>query len=410
MQIQYCDGCNLRVDNKEIVTQGDKVYCPACAEKFARPGSSAQQMARPSSGIRRTSPAPGTPRRSPTTGSPQLPASGIRNTRAGATQIRSAGGTTVTRAAHTQPPADSKSLVWGLAGAGVLLAVVGVFLMAKGKPSKTPDSSKTVAQVKKDDPPVTQTKTDGAQPKNQPNIATGTNSQPELPAQPKSGLIGGGMEDYRESLAQRELDRIKQEKLPASEAYRRYMKFLERYRSTKAGKEAETLAKTVESSASRPADNPSRTIPGLKANRYEVRKDKYVLERESIDWSKPLDSQTIANVEFRDAGSLGNTFKAQEFLVLQITGFIEAPRDGSYTFSITSDDGSLLYLGNHLLINNDGDHAMTDRSEAIPLKAGKHAFKLLYYNGKGEAGLVLSWSGPDIPRQTIPASALSQSN
>jgi hypothetical protein len=43
----------------------------------------------------------------------------------------------------------------------------------------------------------------------------------------------------------------------------------------------------------------------------------------------------------------------------RFTGFIEVPRDDTYTFYTTSDDGSQLSIGEIVVVDNDGLHAAT---------------------------------------------------
>ena len=97
----------------------------------------------------------------------------------------------------------------------------------------------------------------------------------------------------------------------------------------------------------------------------------------------------------------------EEWFALIFTGFIEAPRTGVYTFFVDSDDGSRLYVGDRAVVDNDGQHGPRERSGAIALEAGKHPIRLVYFQFGGEKSLALCWEGPDLPRQRIPAQALS---
>src|SRR6476620_3423956 len=63
---------------------------------------------------------------------------------------------------------------------------------------------------------------------------------------------------------------------------------------------------------------------------------------------------------------------------MTFTGYIDIPRTDIYTFHLTSDDGSKLYIGDIELINNNGLHAALEMSGGIGLKAGKHAFKVTF--------------------------------
>jgi hypothetical protein len=83
------------------------------------------------------------------------------------------------------------------------------------------------------------------------------------------------------------------------------------------------------------------------------------------------------------------------------------PEDGVYTFSVKSDDGSMLYIDGEMVVDNDGSHAAVAAMGKIPLKKGYHAFKLLYL--EDYEGQELSWSWK-LPSKTelepIPASVL----
>lgn len=91
---------------------------------------------------------------------------------------------------------------------------------------------------------------------------------------------------------------------------------------------------------------------------------------------------------------------------LVFEGFVEVPKDGAYVFYTESDDGSRLFIGEELVVDNDGAHAMRLMGGEIHLKAGLHRLKVEYFEKSGGEGLVVSWKGPDIPRQPIPPGAL----
>ncbi|MDE6086094.1 MAG: glycoside hydrolase family 92 protein [Muribaculaceae bacterium] len=60
-------------------------------------------------------------------------------------------------------------------------------------------------------------------------------------------------------------------------------------------------------------------------------------------------------------------------------GYINVPSKGVYTFRTTTDDGSVLYIDNKLVVNNDGGHAAVSAQGSIGLEAGLHPFRLLYF-------------------------------
>jgi hypothetical protein len=95
---------------------------------------------------------------------------------------------------------------------------------------------------------------------------------------------------------------------------------------------------------------------------------------------------------------------------LFFTGFIEAPADGAYTFSLTSDGGTLLRLHEATVIDGDFGHkAGKEVSASILLKKGKHPLRLYYTHHAGPAPVLkLEWSGPGIEKQAIGESAFTR--
>lgn len=55
------------------------------------------------------------------------------------------------------------------------------------------------------------------------------------------------------------------------------------------------------------------------------------------------------------------------------------PRDGYYKFSISSDDGSRIWIDNKLVVHNDFDHPMTKEESIVQLVEGEHDIKIWYY-------------------------------
>jgi hypothetical protein len=91
---------------------------------------------------------------------------------------------------------------------------------------------------------------------------------------------------------------------------------------------------------------------------------------------------------------------------LEFTGYVEAPADGTYTFSTASDDGSRLYIGSQLVADNDGLHGVETRSGRIGLLAGLHAIRVTFFEKSGGQELTVRWSGPGIVEQNLPAMRL----
>ena len=68
------------------------------------------------------------------------------------------------------------------------------------------------------------------------------------------------------------------------------------------------------------------------------------------------------------------------------------PATGGYQFWLESDDGSLLSIDSETLVDNDGNHGMTEKTGLAYLQKGWHGFRLAYFNSAGAGGLKLWWA------------------
>ncbi len=87
-------------------------------------------------------------------------------------------------------------------------------------------------------------------------------------------------------------------------------------------------------------------------------------------------------------------------------GFIKVPEQGIYGFFSESDDGSRLYIGDKLVVDNDGLHGMGEKKGLTPLAAGLHPIRVIFFERDGGQGLKISYEGPGVKKQEIPESAL----
>jgi hypothetical protein len=73
-------------------------------------------------------------------------------------------------------------------------------------------------------------------------------------------------------------------------------------------------------------------------------------------------------------------------------GYIRISKTALYDFYINSDDGSMLYLDDQLIVNNDGNHGMLEKGDKAYLEAGFHKIKLLYFDAGGDNGLNVNYA------------------
>lgn len=86
---------------------------------------------------------------------------------------------------------------------------------------------------------------------------------------------------------------------------------------------------------------------------------------------------------------------------LHFEGYIHVPQDGIYSFYLTSDDGSRLWLDHRLVVDNDGLHSAQERSGQIALKQGWHRLDLKFLEGGGGYTLRLTWADGTGEPQTL---------
>ena len=98
--------------------------------------------------------------------------------------------------------------------------------------------------------------------------------------------------------------------------------------------------------------------------------------------------------------------QSDENFAFIFNGFIKIPQDGIFTFYLKSNDGSLLYLDDFLLINNEGPHGDKEESANVSLRKGFHKIVVKYFQMGGGQVLMVSYKGPKIKKTEIPIEVL----
>ena len=97
---------------------------------------------------------------------------------------------------------------------------------------------------------------------------------------------------------------------------------------------------------------------------------------------------------------------ANDAFGLRFRGYLKVPADGIYRFFTTSDDGSRLWVGDQMVVDNDGIHAAQQRTGWIALAAGLHAVRIEYVDAMSNEFLEVAFEGPGLSRRALPADAL----
>ena len=92
---------------------------------------------------------------------------------------------------------------------------------------------------------------------------------------------------------------------------------------------------------------------------------------------------------------------AEDHFGYAFSGMIKIGQEGVYTFYTDSDDGSRLYIHDELLVDNDGIHGANLVAGQIPLAAGYHPIKVLFFEDRYGQHLKVWIEGPGMDKQLI---------
>ena len=131
---------------------------------------------------------------------------------------------------------------------------------------------------------------------------------------------------------------------------------------------------------------------GLEYDYFEL--DEILDKAEQLSSFKKTSTGSVSTIRFPDVelpGLFGLIFK----------GCINVPAKGIYTFSTNSNDGSMLYVHDELVVNNDGGHTARERFGQVALGPGYHPIRLEYIQIGGGKLLEVYVEGPGVDRHQI---------
>lgn len=100
------------------------------------------------------------------------------------------------------------------------------------------------------------------------------------------------------------------------------------------------------------------------------------------------DSFNVAPQQF--SGGFPGALVQEDWFALRYEGLISLPKDATWTFKVTSDDGAILYIDGAKVVDNDGRHTSKAATGQKELKAGRHQVRLDYFQAaKGPVALTV---------------------
>ena len=154
------------------------------------------------------------------------------------------------------------------------------------------------------------------------------------------------------------------------------------------GKRSDIVKTHFEKTEYSPATTAAPSNPGLKATWYDF-KGKTCAEIAEAPVKKTYRVEDVTIPKGVKSFIIGLTYK----------GYINIPEDGIYSFYLSSDDGSMLYIDGKQVIDNDGLHAPGEVTGQAALKQGYHPIEVQYFDhGGGSINLkVCDNNGKEMP-------------
>lgn len=155
------------------------------------------------------------------------------------------------------------------------------------------------------------------------------------------------------------------------------------------------------------AQDPATREPGLTSRWYFVGEPMgQVLDL--VPGQTPNVSTLIQKIDFdsrRDGARIGDF---EDTYLQHVFGYVRVPSKGAWTFRLTSDDGSKLWIDGRLVIDHDGLHSALPKTGSVELDAGDHEISVWYFDEYWDATLRLEWAAPGTQAfEVVPASAFT---
>lgn len=126
-------------------------------------------------------------------------------------------------------------------------------------------------------------------------------------------------------------------------------------------------------------------------------------EKGPVEDTKLPKNVTFAPVQKMDVSGYENA----DNILMVFKGYYNAEQDGLYTFATKSDDGSLLYIGEKLVVDNGGNHSAIRKEGMVALKKGWHPITVKFHEASGGSELTVWHTAPDAEEKTLQGNVLA---
>lgn len=162
---------------------------------------------------------------------------------------------------------------------------------------------------------------------------------------------------------------------------------------------------SMQVTALRVPENPIGSVTQLDARYYAIAT---LSALPNFSTLSPTVTSAVNSINFAEGTGPFATSGMSDHVAAVFAGWITIPTSGAWGFSLASDDGARMFIGDEVALNNDGVHTWAVQNATIGLQAGTHAFRLEYFDNTGAGGCVLSWAPPVGLPAPVPASAFER--
>lgn len=89
------------------------------------------------------------------------------------------------------------------------------------------------------------------------------------------------------------------------------------------------------------------------------------------------------------------------------TGYLTVQTPGMFTFGLSSDDGSMLFVDEQVLVDNGGRHTLDTKTGVRRLTSGPHAVRIAFTNANGDYAFSWWWARQGDSPSSVPSWLLS---
>lgn len=139
---------------------------------------------------------------------------------------------------------------------------------------------------------------------------------------------------------------------------------------------------------------PSGALPAVPASAFASPLSAQFFNNMTLSGT-PVATRNDPNVDFNWNGQSPQSGVNATQWSAKWTGTLVPPATGTYTFSLTSDDGSRLFVNGQQVIDNWRDQAANTETATVNLTAGQPAnIEVDYYQDGGASSVTLGWQPP----------------